>query len=140
MSNAVSRIVVALVLLPVVLGAVYLGGWWLFALIAFGAAIALHEYWLMARSLAPLAPAGYIGAALALVGAELSGLDWMLGGVLVTFVLAFLLKAISEARPAATIAISGTVMGTHVDRRRARLPDPPARASRPWTARASSRC
>lgn len=111
MSNAVSRVVVALALLPVVLGAVYLGGWWLFALIAFGAAVALHEFWLLARPLAPLALAGYIGAALALVGAELSGLDWMIGGVLSTFVLAFVLKAISEARQAATIAISGTVTG-----------------------------
>ncbi len=48
--------------LPVVLGAVYLGGWWLFALVAFGAAVALHEFWLLARPLAPLSLAGYIGA------------------------------------------------------------------------------
>ena len=82
MSNSGSRIVVALALVPVVLGAVYLGGWWLFALVAFGAAVALHEFWLLARPLAPLSPAGYIGAALALVGAELCGLDWMIGGVL----------------------------------------------------------
>jgi phosphatidate cytidylyltransferase len=65
----------------------------------------------MARGLAPLAPAGYVGAALALVGAELSGLGWMVGGVLVTFALAFLLKAVSEARAAATAAVSSTVMG-----------------------------
>ena len=45
-------------LLPVVLGVVYLGGWWLFALAAVAAAVALHEYWLLARPLAPLAPAG----------------------------------------------------------------------------------
>ena len=70
--------------------------------------VALHEYWLLARPLAPLAPAGYIGAVLALVGAELGGVGWMLGGILTTFVLAFVLKAISEARQAATIAISGT--------------------------------
>ncbi len=111
MSSFWSRILVALVLLPVVLGAVYLGGWWVFALVAFAAAVALHEFWLLARPLAPLAPAGYIGAALALLGAELSGLDWMVGGVLATFALAFVLKAISEARQASTIAISGTVMG-----------------------------
>ena len=35
----------------------------------------------------------------------------MLGGVLTTFALAFLLKAISEARAAATAAISSTVTG-----------------------------
>ncbi len=36
----------------------------------------------------------------------------MLGGALLTFALAFLLKAISEARVCATAAISSTVMGT----------------------------
>jgi phosphatidate cytidylyltransferase len=111
MSSFVSRVVVAVALLPIVLGAVYLGGWWLFALVAVGAAISLHEYWLMARSLAPLALAGYAGSALALVGAELSGLDWMLAGILSTFVFAFLLRALSSARAAATAAISATVMG-----------------------------
>jgi phosphatidate cytidylyltransferase len=111
LSNWLSRIVVAACLLPIVLGAVYLGGWWLFALATVAAMLALHEFWLMARGLAPLAPAGYIGAVLALVGAELSGIDWMLGGALTTLALAFLLKAISAARAAATAAISGTLMG-----------------------------
>ena len=111
MANWLSRIVVALALMPLVLGAVYLGGWWLFALVAIAAALSLHEYWLMARALAPLAPAGYIGAALALLGAQLSGVTWLVGGALTTFVLAFLLKAISEARAASTSAISSTVMG-----------------------------
>jgi phosphatidate cytidylyltransferase len=110
-SNALSRVLVALVGLPVVLGAVYLGGWWLFALVAVAALVALHEFWLLARPLAPLAPAGYIGAILALVGAELGGIGWGVGGVLLTFPLAFVLKAISGARTAATIAISGTLMG-----------------------------
>jgi phosphatidate cytidylyltransferase len=111
MSNATSRVVVGLIGLPIVLGGVYLGGWWMFALAAIAAATALHEYWLLARPLAPLAPAGYVGAALALIGAELGGIDWMIGGILSTFLFAFGLKAISEARQAATIAISGTVMG-----------------------------
>jgi phosphatidate cytidylyltransferase len=111
MSNAVSRVVVGLIGLPIVLGVVYIGGWWVFALAAIAAGVALHEYWLLARPLAPLAPAGYIGAALALVGAEMGGVGWMIGGVLTTFLFAFALKAISEARQAATIAISGTVMG-----------------------------
>ncbi len=96
-------------LLPLVLGVVYLGGWWVFALVLVAALVSLHEFWLMTRTLAPLAPAGYAGAALALVGAQLSGTGWMLAGVLTTFVLAFALKAISEARAAATAAISSTV-------------------------------
>jgi phosphatidate cytidylyltransferase len=111
MSNWLSRLVVAAVGLPVVLGAVYLGGWWVFSLAVVAVLVSLHEYWLLARPLAPLAPAGYVGAVLALVGAEVGGIGWMIGGIFTTFVLAFLLKAISEARAAATIAISGTVMG-----------------------------
>jgi phosphatidate cytidylyltransferase len=111
LTNAVSRLLVAAAALPVVLGAVYAGGWWLFALATVGALVALHEYWLLARPLAPLAPAGYVGAILALVGAEVGGIGWAIGGLLTTFVLAFVLKAISEARAASTIAISGTVMG-----------------------------
>jgi len=110
-SNWLSRVIVAIIGLPVVLGAVYLGGWWVFSLALIASLIALHEYWLLARPLAPLAPAGYIGAVLALVGAEVGGISWAVGGLFTTFVLAFVLKAISEARAAATIAISGTVMG-----------------------------
>jgi len=111
MSNAASRVVVSLIGLPIVLEVVHLGGWWVFGVAGVAAAIALHEYCLLARPLAPLAPAGHIGAMLALVGAEVGGIGWMIGGVLTTFLLAFALKAISEARQAATIAISGTVMG-----------------------------
>ena len=111
MPNWLSRLLVAAVGLPLVLGLVYLGGWWVFALATVAGIVALHEYWLLARPLAPLAPAGYVGAILALVGAEVGGIGWAVGGLLTTFVLAFVLKAISEARAASTIAISGTVMG-----------------------------
>jgi phosphatidate cytidylyltransferase len=112
MSPFVSRIVIALVLLPIVLGAVYLGGWWVFAFVAVAAGVSLHEYWLLTRPLAPLTLAGYVGSALALVAAEMSGVVWMLGGILSTFALAFALKAISETRASATPAVSATVMGT----------------------------
>jgi phosphatidate cytidylyltransferase len=111
LANWLSRLVVAAVGLPLVLGLVYLGGWWVFALALVAGLVALHEYWLLARPLAPLAPAGYVGAILALVGAEVGGIGWAVGGLLTTFVLGFVLKAISEARAASTIAISGTVMG-----------------------------
>jgi phosphatidate cytidylyltransferase len=107
----VSRIVVSAVGLPLVLGAVYVGGWWMFGLVLLAAVIALHEYWLLAHPLRPLAPAGYIGAALGLVGAETGGIGWMVGGVLTTLALAFFLKGISEARQAATVAVSGTLLG-----------------------------
>jgi phosphatidate cytidylyltransferase len=112
MSNVTSRLLVAAPAIPVVLGAVYLGGWWLFALVAVAALLALHEYWVLAKPLAPLAPAGYVGVALALVGAETSGVLWMVGGVLTTLALAFLLKGLSATRQAPTASISATVMGT----------------------------
>jgi phosphatidate cytidylyltransferase len=112
MSNAVSRIVFALVLIPLVLGAVHFGGWWMFAFVAVAALISTHEYTLMVRGLGPLALATYVGSALALVGAERSGIDWMFGGALLTLVLAFLLKAISDVRAAATAAVSSTLLGT----------------------------
>jgi phosphatidate cytidylyltransferase len=111
MTNAVSRIVIAIPLAAVVLGVVWFGGWWVFGLAAIAAVIALHEYWLMARELRPLAPAGYLGVGLGLLGAELGGVSWLLGGLLTTLAAAFLLKAISEARQAATIAVGGTVLG-----------------------------
>ena len=112
MSNALSRLVVAAIGLPVVLGVAYLGGWWMFALVTAAGAIALHEYFLLARDLRPLTPAGWIGGGLALVGAETGGLRWLLGGALLSLALAFLLKTVAETRTAATIAVSGTLMGT----------------------------
>ena len=112
MSNAISRVLVAVAAIPVVVGAVYFGGWWLFALVTVAAVIGLHEFWLMAKPLAPLAPAGYIGAVLALVGAELGGIEWMVGGMLTALPIAFLLKGVSATRQAPTASISATVMGT----------------------------
>jgi phosphatidate cytidylyltransferase len=111
MSPFWSRIVVSVIGLPVVLALVYVGGWWLFGLVAATVLVALHEYWLLSRPLRPLAPAGYVGGVLALVGAEIGGIEWMLAGVLTTLALAFFLKGISEARQAATVAISGTLLG-----------------------------
>ncbi len=111
MSNLVSRLAVAAVGVPVVLAAIYVGGWWIFALLIVVAAVSLHEFWLLARTLSPLAPAGYVGGILALVGARSGGIGWMVGGVLTAFALAFALKGISDTRQASTASISATVMG-----------------------------
>jgi phosphatidate cytidylyltransferase len=111
MSTFVSRLVVAAAALPVVLGLVYLGGWWMFALVAVGATLALHEFWLLARPLSPLSPAGSVGGLLALVAAKVSGTEWMVGALLCSFPLAFALKGISATRQAATASISATVLG-----------------------------
>jgi phosphatidate cytidylyltransferase len=112
MSNLISRVVVGVVGLPVVLGLVWLGGWWLFGLVAVAALVAVHEFVTMARPLRPLAPAAYIGTILALVGARQGGVVWMLGGFLVTFVLAFVLNAFATTRAPSTVAIGATVLGS----------------------------
>jgi phosphatidate cytidylyltransferase len=106
-----SRVLVALVGLPLVLGLVYLGGWWLFALVGVAAVLALHEYALMIRSLRPVILAAYAGALLSLLGALLGGLEWTVAGFLSTIALAFLLHWIAETRQSATVAIASTVLG-----------------------------
>ena len=88
MSPLVSRLLVAVVLLPVVIGLVYLGGWWLFALAVVGGLLALHELYLMARELRPLVLGGYLGLITTLLGLQLGDIAWMLGGLFATFVFA----------------------------------------------------
>ncbi len=111
MAPLVSRVVVALVGLPLVLLVVWAGGWWLFALAGVAAVLALHEYALMIRSLRPVILAAYAGALLSLLGAHLGGLEWTTVGFLSTLVLAFLLHWIATTRQSATVAIASTVLG-----------------------------
>jgi phosphatidate cytidylyltransferase len=111
MSPFVSRILVAIVLLPVVLYLVWLGGWWLTGLAIVGALLALHELYVMGRSLRPLVLAGYAAAVLTLVGAESGGFAWMIGGALTALPLAFVLYGVAETRQSATVAIGTTVLG-----------------------------
>jgi phosphatidate cytidylyltransferase len=106
-----SRVIVTLVGLPVVLVIVWAGGWWLFALAAIAAVLALHEYALMIRSLRPVILAAYAGALLSLLGARIGGLEWTTAGFLSTIVLAFLLHWIATTRQSATVAIASTVLG-----------------------------
>jgi phosphatidate cytidylyltransferase len=104
-------VVITLVGLPVVLLIVWAGGWWLFALAAIAAVLALHEYALMIRSLRPVILAAYAGALLSLLGARIGGLEWTTAGFLSTIVLAFLLHWIATTRQSATVAIASTVLG-----------------------------
>ena len=111
MSPLLSRVLVAVVGLPVVLLLVHAGGWWLFALAAVATVLALHEYGLMMRSLRPVILAAYAGALLSLLGARLGGLEWTVAGFLSTIVAAFLLHWIATTRQSATVAIASTVLG-----------------------------
>ena len=111
MSTFISRIVVSLIGLPLVLGLLWLGNWWLFGLVVAAGVVAVHEFVTMARPLRPLAPAIYIGVVLAFLGARMGGIAWMLGGLLATFVLAFVLNAFATTRAPSTVAIGATVLG-----------------------------
>ena len=112
MSNFLSRILVAAVGLPLVLGMLWVGGWWLFTLLAFAACVAVHEFVTTARPLRPLAPAVYAGALLALFGAQIGGIVWLLGGFLATFAFAFVLHTVSSTRAPTTAAIGSTILGS----------------------------
>jgi phosphatidate cytidylyltransferase len=110
-SPLLSRVVVAAVGLPVVLGLVYLGGWWLVLAAVGVAVVSLHELYSITRRLRPLVLAGYVGVALALVGAKAGGIDWMVGGFVATFAVAFVLFGVATTRAPATVAVGVTVLG-----------------------------
>ena len=111
MSPLVSRILVALVLLPLVIGLVYLGGWWLWGLALVGGLLALHELYVMTRDLRPLVLGGYLGFALLLLGLQLGGVEWMFGGLLATFVFAFVVYGLGGIRQSATSSFAVTLLG-----------------------------
>ena len=110
-SGLVSRLLVSAALLPLVIGVVYLGGWWLFALALGGGLIALHELYAMAKELRPLVLAGYVGFVLGLLGVELGGPEWLVGGILLTFFLVFVLYGLSDIRTSATTTFGVTLLG-----------------------------
>jgi phosphatidate cytidylyltransferase len=111
MNPLLSRVLIAAVLLPLVIGLVYLGGWWLFALALVGGLLALHELYVMARELRPLVLGGYLGFAATLLGLELGGVEWMLGGLLVTFAFAFVVYGLGGVRQSATSSFAVTLLG-----------------------------
>jgi phosphatidate cytidylyltransferase len=106
-----SRIVVAVVLLPALIGVVYLDGWWLWGIALAGAILALHELYAMGTAHRPLRLGGYAGAVAALLGVQLGGPAWLLLGILSTCLLAFCVFLLSQTRPAFTVAMATTVFG-----------------------------
>jgi phosphatidate cytidylyltransferase len=110
-SPFLSRILVAAVLLPLVLGIVWLGGWWLFGLATVGGLFALHELCRIARALRPIVLGGYAGLVLALLGAQLGGTTWLLAGILATLPAALLVFFVSSARQNAVAGFAVTLLG-----------------------------
>jgi phosphatidate cytidylyltransferase len=110
-TNLISRVLVAVAGLPLVLGLVWVGGWWLYALVLVAALFAVHEFVLLTRPLRPLAPALYLGVVFGLTAARTSGVVWMLGGLLATFVFAFAGSVLAKTRAPSTVAVGSTVLG-----------------------------
>lgn len=111
MANLLSRLLVGAALLPVTLGLVWLGGWWLFGFALVMAGVGIHELCATARPLRPMVIAGYAGVALTVLGAQLGGAEWALGGVAATVGLAFLLKGVSDTKGSVTGSVGSTVLG-----------------------------
>jgi phosphatidate cytidylyltransferase len=107
-----SRNAVAVVGLPVVLGLLWLGGWWLFALAAAAAVLAVHEFFGMTRPLRPIVLAGQAGVVGILVAIQVSTLTWALGAMLASLGIAFVLKGFGGTRGSATVAVGTTLLGT----------------------------
>ena len=112
MSGVASRLVVVAAGLPIALGAAWLGGWWMLALIAVAALLAQHELYRAVRSSRPLVLAGYAGTLGALIGYQLGGTAWLLGGLLLTLPTAFVFALFAETRASITVSIALTVFGT----------------------------
>lgn len=111
MSNAVSRLVVVAIGLPVILGVAWAGGWWMFALVLVAALIALDELYRAGREFRPLTLAGFGGVVTCLLGVQLGGIGWMAGGALLTLPLAFVFVLFAETRQRATISLAFTTLG-----------------------------
>ncbi len=106
-----SRVLVAAAGLPLLVAALWAGGWWLFALVAVAGAGALHELFSMTRPLRPVAVAGYAGLFGVLVALELSGLAWAVAALLGSLALTFLLKGVAGTTGSATVTVGVTVLG-----------------------------
>ncbi len=111
MTNWLSRLVVVAIGLPIVLGVAWLGGWWMFALVAVVGVIALDEFYRAGREFRPLVIAGVLGLVACLLGVELGGIGWMTAGVFFTLPLAFLFLLFAETRQRASVSLAATVLG-----------------------------
>ena len=112
MTPLASRILVAAIGLPLVLAALWAGGWWLFALVLPSALLALHEFFVMTKPLRPIPLGGYAGIAAMLVAVQDGDLVWAIAALLGTLALAFLLKGLAATLGSSTVSVGVTLLGT----------------------------
>jgi len=110
-SNLWSRILVGAIGLPLVLGFVWLGHWYLFVLGLVAGMIALHEFYAMTKPLWPIALAGHAGLIGILFAIQVSTLTWALGALLAVLALSFLLKGLAGTSGSATVSVATTLLG-----------------------------
>jgi len=111
MSQLLNRVFVSILALPLVLGVVYLGGWALMGLALAAALIAVHEFAELVRPLRPLVLAAYLGAGAMVVAASVGGSRWLLGGLLATVLLTFVMQGLTGASQPATVSMGATLLG-----------------------------
>jgi phosphatidate cytidylyltransferase len=111
MTNLLSRLVVAAVALPAVLGLVWLGGAWLVAGLALAVVVGVHEYVRLVRTLRPVTLAVHVGGLGTLAAAALGGVEWLPAAVAATLAFAFVLQGVATTRAPATVALSSTLLG-----------------------------
>jgi phosphatidate cytidylyltransferase len=110
-TDLASRVLVAVIGLPLVLGMVWLGHWYLFALVAVAGVVALHELYTMAKPLRPIGIAGHAGLIGVLLALQVSTTTWALGALLGSLGLAFLLKGVAGTSGSATVSVGTTLLG-----------------------------
>ena len=109
--NLWSRLLVGAIGLPLVIGFVWLGHWYLFLLTLVAGIVALHELYWLTRPLRPIAIAGHAGLIGILFAFQVSTTTWALGALLGSLGLAFLLKGLSGTSGSATVSVATTLLG-----------------------------
>jgi phosphatidate cytidylyltransferase len=105
------RVAVALPLVVAAVYAAYAGGWVMAIGAAVAAVLALHEFYVMARDLRPLIPAGFAGVVLLVVAIHKGGVEWSPAPLIGCLAVAFWLSAVADVRQRSTVQLAVTLFG-----------------------------
>jgi phosphatidate cytidylyltransferase len=111
LNGLAGRIIVAVPLAALAIGAVLVGGWPMVALAVAVGLVAVHEYSAMCRTHRPLTIAGFVGVTGIVAATHQGGLVWSLAPLMATVLLTFWLSALSDVRQAAVVQLGVTMLG-----------------------------
>src|SRR3954470_16330532 len=111
MSALISRVLVAIILIPPVLAAAWYGGGAVLVLALLPARLRLPEDHRHARARRPIPLCGYAGGAGVVIAAYESSIPWTLAAVLATMLATFLVIAAVSVRESALASLGVTVLG-----------------------------